>query len=98
MNTYKVFVNIPSGEKVAVDVNESQNINQLKSTICEEGFNFNEIALVFGGKQLEGAELVREAGIVENSNVEAIVAVKGNTLHLFNPLTTSHHTNSPQST
>eukprot|EP00178_Gracilaria_changii_P023998 TRINITY_DN7244_c0_g1_i1.p2 TRINITY_DN7244_c0_g1~~TRINITY_DN7244_c0_g1_i1.p2 ORF type:complete len:139 (+),score=37.09 TRINITY_DN7244_c0_g1_i1:15-431(+) len=77
MNSYKVFVNTPKGDKIAVDVNEAQNVNCIKATVCEEGFNFNEIALVFGGKQLEGSEIVRETGIVANANIEAVVAVKG---------------------
>lgn len=80
--TYKVFVNIPSGEKVTVDVNESYNINTLKASVCNEGLNFRDVSLVFGGKQLNGLETIKEAGIVENSNVEAIVAVKGKVCYL----------------
>ena len=83
MNTYKVFVNDPQGEQVAIDVSPYQNINHVKASVSNLGFNFSDLSLSMGGKKLKGKTLVKNAGIKENSTINAMIEVKGkNSSHL----------------
>lgn len=71
---YKVFVNIPNGEKQVFELEENENVNFLKSRICESGFKFEDISLVHGGKILDGEDVIMS----ENADVECNVLLRGN--------------------
>lgn len=81
--TYNIFVQFPSGETLAYDLTKESNVNMLKSSVCTTGVNFKELSLVFNGKQLEGACKIVDAGLVNNSTVQAVVGVQGNHLDFY---------------
>lgn len=70
---YKVFVNIPNGEKQVFELEENENVNCLKNRICESGLKFDDISLVHGGKMLEGEDVIMS----ENADVDCNVALRG---------------------
>lgn len=81
-NTYKIFVEFPSGETIAFDMAKDAKVNNLKNSVCADNIKFEELALIFNGQNLEGNCKIAETGLANNSTVKALVGIKGK-IHLF---------------
>jgi len=81
----KIFVQFPSGETLAYEISEGDNVNMLKSKICSTGINFKDLELVFNGNKLVGN--AKMTNIQENSTLQALVAVEGGIAQEIDPIT-----------
>lgn len=76
---------------MAYDLTKESNVNMLKSSVCSTGVNFKDLALIFNGKKLEGACNIVDAGLVNNSTVQAVVGVQGKHLDFIPEKVNSTH-------
>ena len=81
----KIFVQFPSGETLAYNITEADNINMLKAQICATGIKFSDLSLIQNGNKLQGSSTLEN--LQDNSTLQALVAVEGGLAQKIDPIT-----------